>query len=50
NIFKREDFRKKSLISDVAIGVITGFGSLSYILALTAAAQFLKQAVATFKQ
>jgi len=49
NIYKREDFRKKSLISDIAIGVITGFGPLSYTLALTAAAQFLKNTATTPK-
>lgn len=49
NIFKREDFRKKSLISDIAVGVITGFGSLSYTLALTASAQFLKSTATTLK-
>lgn len=49
NIYKREDFRKKSLISDISIGVITGFGSLSYTLALTAAAQFLKNTAVTSK-
>lgn len=42
NIFKREEFRKKSLVSDVAVGVITGFGKESYILALDAAAKFVK--------
>ena len=36
NIFKREHFRKKSLISDVADGIITGFGKDSYILAMKA--------------
>jgi len=41
NIYKREDFRKKSLISDVCIGVITGFGLQSYILALHAAKKIL---------
>ncbi|MCF8473776.1 MAG: type II 3-dehydroquinate dehydratase [Emcibacter sp.] len=34
NIFKREDFRHHSYISPVAHGVICGFGSHSYILAL----------------
>ena len=43
NIFKREEFRRKSLISDIAIGTITGFGSKSYILALDAAIDYLKQ-------
>jgi 3-dehydroquinate dehydratase-2 len=47
NIYKREDFRKKSLISDIAVGVITGFGPVSYILALSAAAQFLKNITAS---
>lgn len=37
NIYKREDFRKKSLISDVVTGTITGLGKFSYLLALEAA-------------
>ena len=41
NIHKREDFRKKSLISDVVLGIIAGLGKLSYILALEAAVTFL---------
>lgn len=36
NIYKREDFRQKSMISDVAIGVISGFREHSYILGLEA--------------
>ncbi|MDD5194483.1 MAG: type II 3-dehydroquinate dehydratase [Candidatus Omnitrophica bacterium] len=43
NIYKREQFRAKSLISDVAIGVITGLGSVGYILALEAASEILKK-------
>jgi 3-dehydroquinate dehydratase II len=42
NIYKREDFRKKSLISDVVTGTISGFGENSYYLALQAAAVILK--------
>lgn len=42
NIYKREDFRKKSLISDVVLGVISGFGKHSYVLALDAAITLLK--------
>ncbi|MBN1872172.1 MAG: type II 3-dehydroquinate dehydratase [Candidatus Omnitrophica bacterium] len=37
NIYSREEFRQKSLISPVAIGAICGFGANSYILALEAA-------------
>ena len=34
NIYKREDFRHKSLISDIATGGIFGLGSNGYILAI----------------
>lgn len=37
NIYKREDFRKHSYISGVAVGQIAGFGPDSYLLALRAA-------------
>lgn len=36
NIYNREDFRKKSLIAPVCNGQISGFGYLSYLLALEA--------------
>ena len=36
NIYNREDFRQKSLISNVANGVICGFGAKGYIMALDA--------------
>ena len=42
NIYKREKFRQKSLISDISIGVISGFGYYSYILAIHAANNYLK--------
>jgi 3-dehydroquinate dehydratase-2 len=36
NIFKRESFRHVSYFSDIAQGIITGFGPESYFLALQA--------------
>ncbi len=39
NLAKREPFRRQTLISDVAVGSIVGFGALSYSLALTALLQ-----------
>ena len=39
NIHKREEFRRTSLISEVVVGQITGFGPQSYLLALRAAAE-----------
>jgi len=37
NVHAREDFRKHSYLSDIASGVISGFGKNSYLLALEAA-------------
>jgi len=42
NIYNREDFRHKSLISKVAKGVICGFGADGYIMALKAMQNYLK--------
>lgn len=42
NIHQREAFRHHSYVSSVAYGVICGFGSLGYKLALEALAQKLK--------
>lgn len=36
NVHKREEFRHKSVISDVCMGTIAGFGYNSYILAVEA--------------
>ena len=41
NIFSREEFRRKSYFSDIAAGVISGFGANSYILALYAIKEIL---------
>jgi len=38
NIYGREDFRQKSFIAPVVVGSISGFGEMSYQLALEAAA------------
>ena len=42
NIYNREEFRHKALISNIAKGVICGFGSEGYIMALKAMNKFLK--------
>ena len=42
NIYNREEFRHKSLISKVASGVICGFGSNGYLMSLNAMSKFLK--------
>jgi 3-dehydroquinate dehydratase II len=42
NVYAREPFRHHSYLSDVAVGVISGFGAQSYVLALDAAIQRLK--------
>ncbi len=41
NVHAREPFRQHSYLSDVAIGVICGFGSMSYTLAIEAAFHYL---------
>jgi 3-dehydroquinate dehydratase II len=42
NIYKREEFRHKSLISDVVTGGIFGLGSEGYILAIISMEKMLK--------
>jgi len=43
NIYKREEFRQKSLISDIASGGIFGLGDNGYILAIIAMQNILKK-------
>ena len=43
NIYNREEFRHKSLISKVANGIICGFGADGYIMSLEAIKKFLKK-------
>ena len=42
NIYKREEFRHKSMISGVVTGVICGLGANGYILAINAMHELLK--------
>ena len=56
NIYKREEFRQKSITAQSSLGVITGFGPFGYHMALIALMQILneleanKQAQATQTQ
>ncbi|MDF2889680.1 MAG: aroQ [Clostridia bacterium] len=43
NIYKREEFRRKSVISDVCLGQINGLGYAGYIYALEALNRYLKE-------
>ena len=43
NIYKREEFRQKSLISDIVTGGIFGLGVESYILAIISMQKLLKK-------
>merc|ERR1712096_25871 len=43
NIYEREDFRRHSYVSPIAVGVISGFGNYSYELALNAMINTLKK-------
>lgn len=44
NVFAREEFRKKSYLSDIAKAVISGLGAFGYEAALQAAEQFIEKA------
>lgn len=43
NVHAREAFRRQSYFSDLAVGVIAGFGANSYAYALSAAIDHLRQ-------
>ena len=43
NIYNREEFRKKSLISKAAKGIICGFGINGYIMALDSMEKMFKK-------
>ncbi len=43
NVYKREAFRKQSYFSDIAEGVISGFGAQGYEFALDAAISYIKE-------
>ena len=47
NVHARESFRQHSYLSDIAVGVICGFGADSYRLALDAALHRLDRAAAS---
>ena len=42
NIYKREEFRHKSMISDIVTGIICGLGVNGYILAINAMHELVK--------
>lgn len=43
NIYKREPFRHKSLVSDIATGQMCGFGPFGYTMALMAIADLVNE-------
>ena len=43
NVFGREEERRRSLLADLAVGVVAGFGAESYVLALEALAGWLRR-------
>ncbi len=47
NIFGREEERRKSLLADVAVGIVAGFGQTSYLMALEGIVQHLRQGSST---
>jgi 3-dehydroquinate dehydratase-2 len=43
NVYRREEFRKKSFVSGVSVGVISGFGVDSYLLGLRGLVNHLRK-------
>ena len=43
NIFAREPERRRSVLADIAVGVVVGFGAQSYLLALDAIISHLQR-------
>ena len=43
NIYKREDFRHKSMLADIVTGQIAGFGHYGYEMALNAIANMINE-------
>ncbi len=50
NVYRREEFRQKSMLAPVCAGVITGFGPFSYHLAMVAMHQIFQEIEAIKKQ
>ena len=42
NIFAREPERRRSVLSDAAVGIVAGFGATSYVIALEALVRHLE--------
>jgi len=45
NIYKRESFRHKSMLSDIVTGQIAGLGVIGYILALEAISSIIRKKI-----
>ena len=43
NVFARDEFRRHSFLSDIAVGIISGLGPLGYELAVQAAGKYLRK-------